>query len=232
MEDFSAHSKAFGEALGAPRLNHELLEVDRTVGVLSAVQDVHHRHGQSDGLVAADVLVEGLAGGNRRCAGGSHRNAQYGVGAEVRLRRRAVGFDHLIVDAGLVACVHARYGGSDLSIDVSDGLEDALAQVNSLVAVAELAGLVLTCAGAAGYCRSPHDAALEQHIHLDCGIAARVQYLSATNGFDLCGHFHCSFTLSVLAERRLQPFACKRASYFTDSFRTCKCAGKHNLRRG
>ena len=43
------------------RHDHEFLDVDRVVGMLAAVDDVHHRNRQDAGRGAADVAEERLA---------------------------------------------------------------------------------------------------------------------------------------------------------------------------
>ena len=58
MEDLGAAAQRFGEGLRPDRHHHELLEVDRIVGVGAAVEDVHHRHRQQGRAGAADVAVE------------------------------------------------------------------------------------------------------------------------------------------------------------------------------
>ena len=73
MENFGARAERIGEALKLFRDDHELLEVNRGVGVSSAVEDVHHRDGQDFGIRAADVFEEGLfelvGSGVGRCEG-------------------------------------------------------------------------------------------------------------------------------------------------------------------
>ena len=53
-----APAQRLGEAGGADRHDHELLEVDVVVGVRAAVEHVHHRHRQHVGVGAADVAVQ------------------------------------------------------------------------------------------------------------------------------------------------------------------------------
>ena len=60
---------AFAEGRRADGHDHELLEVDVVVGVLAAVEDVHHRHGQDLGVGAAEVAVERQADRRRRRRG-------------------------------------------------------------------------------------------------------------------------------------------------------------------
>ena len=62
VEDLGAHAQRFFEAFCTGRHDHEFLDVDVVVGVLAAVDDVHHRQGQFLGIGAAQVLVEGQAG--------------------------------------------------------------------------------------------------------------------------------------------------------------------------
>ena len=46
VEDLGAHAQGFGEVRRADRRDHELLDVDRIVGMRAAIEDVHHRHRQ------------------------------------------------------------------------------------------------------------------------------------------------------------------------------------------
>ncbi len=104
------------------RLDHEFLDVDRVVGVLAAIDDVHHRHRQRAGIDAADVAVEGQAIILRRCLRHRQRHAQDRVGAQPRLVRRAVQVDHHLVDLHLVGRVQAAEHVEDLAFDIGDGL--------------------------------------------------------------------------------------------------------------
>ena len=106
VEDLGADAERLGERAGADRHHHELLEVHVAVGVRAAVQDVHHRHRQQVGALAADqrvaqradVLVEGHAGFVRRGPQGRHRDGQRRVRAEARLVGRAVELDQRLVE--------------------------------------------------------------------------------------------------------------------------------------
>ena len=88
--------------------HHELLEVDRVVGVDAAVDDVHHRHGQHVGVGAADVAVQRqlqLVGGR---PGDGEAGAEDGVGAEAGLVVGAVEVEQGLVDEPLVERLAAR----------------------------------------------------------------------------------------------------------------------------
>ncbi len=88
-----APAQALAEGGGADRHDHELLEVDVVVGVLAAVQDVHHRHRQDVGVGSADVAVEGQLDVARGGLGHGQGDAEDGVGPErcpcCRCRRRS-----------------------------------------------------------------------------------------------------------------------------------------------
>ena len=106
-----ADPERLGERRRAGGHEHELLEVERVLGVGAAVDDVHQRHGQDVGVGAADPAVErqlGVGGGGLR---DRERDAEDRVRAEPRLRRRPVELDHGAVDLALLARVHARRRG-------------------------------------------------------------------------------------------------------------------------
>ena len=133
------------------RHDHEFLEIDVVVGVLAAVEDVHHRHRQILGVGAAEVAVERQPDRVGGGVGDGQGDAEDGVGAELGLVGRAVQFDQQRgrVPPARRAFVAENLRGDDL-VDVVDGLEDALAEIAFLVAVAQLDGLVGAGAGAAG----------------------------------------------------------------------------------
>ena len=107
----------------AHRHDHELLHVDVVVGMRAAVDDVHHRHRQRAGAVAAQVAGRAAARPTRPPPWPGQRDGQDGVGPQPRLVRRAVQLDHQPVDGRLVGRRSARRSASgDLAVDVRHGL--------------------------------------------------------------------------------------------------------------
>ena len=190
MEDLRAHADGLGGAVGADRHDHELLDVDRVVGVRAAVDDVHHRHRQHVRGRPAEVAVERQAGGRRRRLGHGQADAENGVGAEPALVLRAVELHQRGVDAALVLRVHPRQRIEDLPVDRVHGLGHALAEVAALVAVAQLDRLVRAGRGARRHRRAALRAVLEHHVHLDRRVAAAIQDLAADD-VDDGGHGDC-----------------------------------------
>src|SRR5690606_34547430 len=117
-------------------------------------------------------------------AGDRHRDAEDRVRAELRLVRRPVRLDEDLVDLRLLERVDADEGRPERLVDVLDRLEDALAEVALLVAVAELDRLVLTRRRAARDGRAAA-AARGLHFDLDGGVASRVQDLACQHCGDL-----------------------------------------------
>ena len=108
----------------------------------AAVDDVHQRHRQDVRVGAADPAVErdaGLDGGRLR---DGERRTEDRVGAEPRLRPRAVQGDQRAIDLALVGCVEPYERVRDLAVHVADGPCDALAEP-CVATVAKLDGLML-----------------------------------------------------------------------------------------
>ena len=165
--------------LGADGHDHEFLEVDLVVGVLAAVDDVGHRHGQDAGVGAADVAVERQAVGGGGRLGGGQADAQDRVGAELplvracRRRRSARG--------------RARPGRPGRgrrrpwparALTLATALVTPFAEVPRLVAVAELDRLVDAGAGPRGDRRAAERAVGQDHVDLDGRVAAAVEDLA------------------------------------------------------
>ena len=128
-EDLGTDPHRLGDAADADRHDHELLDVDRVVGMLAAVDDVHHRHRQRARVGAADVAVQrhALVCGGR--LGDRERDGEDGVRPQPRLVRRAVEVDHQVVDAHLLARLHAADRVEDFALGESHRLAHALAAV-------------------------------------------------------------------------------------------------------
>jgi hypothetical protein len=147
VEDLGAHAQGFGEVRRADRRDHELLDVDRIVGMRAAVEDVHHRHRQQRRLRAAEIAVERLAAVARCRLGGGERHAENGVGAEPLLVLGAVEIAEALVDGALVARIRAGQRLADLAVHRLHGAFHALAAI-ALAAVAKLMRLMRAGRGA------------------------------------------------------------------------------------
>ena len=179
-----APPQRLGVARRTDRHDHELLQVDRVVGVDAAVDHVHHRHGEDVGVGTTDVAVQRhteLVGGR---LGDRQADAEDRVGAETRLVVGAVELAQQRVDDALRHRVEAVEGVGDLAVDEADGALDALAAV-AVAAVAQLDGLVLTCRGAARHGGAPGRAGVEDDLDLDGRVAARIEDLAADDFDDL-----------------------------------------------
>ncbi|MCY1298882.1 hypothetical protein D9M70_483890 [compost metagenome] len=186
VEHFRAHADRIAHRIGTNRNDHEFLEVDRIVGMGAAVDDVHHRNRKHVGVRAADVTVERQAGRFGGSLGDGQRHAEDGVGAEARLVRRAVEFDHGLVDLDLVLGIETADRFEDLAIDGFYGALDALAEV-ARTTIAQLDSLMRTGRGARRDRRTAEASVFQVHVDLDGRVAAAVQNFSADD-VDDCSH--------------------------------------------
>ena len=122
MEHLRSGAQSLAEALGPDRQDHELLDVQRVVGVGAAIDDVHQRRRQDARVDPAEVAVERQAGADGGRLGGGEADGQDGVGAEPLLVLGAVELDHRRVERGLVERVEAGDRVGDLAVDGVDRL--------------------------------------------------------------------------------------------------------------
>ena len=188
-----ADPQAAGEGLRAGRNHHELLEVDRVVGVRAAVQHVHHRHRQElsrtrvlragGGVELGEVVVEGLVLIRGGGLGDGQRHAEDRVRAEPALVRGPVELDHRPVERRLLGGPGALDRGGDLAVHMRDGLADSLS-APLVPAVAQLDSLVLPGRGARGHGREAARARVEHDLHLDRRVSPRVEHLPPVDALD------------------------------------------------
>ena len=58
MEDLSTHADSLALGRSTYGTNHELLESDRSIGVSTTVDDVHHRNRQYISVSTADIAIQ------------------------------------------------------------------------------------------------------------------------------------------------------------------------------
>ena len=141
MEHFRTHAYCFFQGRRANRLNHEFLDVDVVVSVLTAVDDVHHRnrHGvfARSAVQFSDVRVQRQAFGRSSCFGVRQRNGQDSVRTEVRFVFSTVQVDHDLVDASLIFSIFAQDCLSDRAVYRSNSFGYAFTQETGFVAIAQ-----------------------------------------------------------------------------------------------
>src|SRR5699024_11246889 len=189
----SAAAQRLAEGRSGNRHDHEFLDLDVVGRVRAAVENVHHGHRQGLGIAAADVVVKRQGERLSRSLGNCQGYAQDRVCAELGLVRGAVRLDHGLVDGLLVERVHADDGLSDLAVDSVNSLQNALAIVAGLIAVAQLARPEDTGGSAGRNSRAAHvgaGVALNINLNLNGRIAAGVHYLTAEyiNNFNVALH--------------------------------------------
>ena len=184
LEHLGAPTQALGEAGSAHGHHHELLGIHGGVSVCAAVEDVHHGHGQTVGVHAAQEAVQGQTEGGSGGPGSGDGHGQDGVGAQVALVLGAVGLQHGGVHGVHVRGVQTHNGLGDDGVHVLHGLQHALAAETALVAVPELQGLKLAGGSAAGGSAQGHGAVGQGDLGLHGGVAAGVNDLACPDLLD------------------------------------------------
>ncbi len=242
VEGLGPVAKRLGEARRADRHDHELLEVHAVVGVLAAVEDVHHRHREPHRSGPAQVGIERKFGGPRRRPGDRHRHAQDRIGPELALCGRAVQVDHQAVDFGLTCRVQPEQLGRNRLIDVGDRLEHSLAAVPLLVAVAEFQGFVFTGRSPGRHGGRRGDAVVQSDMHADRRIPARIEDFQGTQRRDFPTHVFllhvCEgvrLPVAVSVSGTLNTSACgernKKAPVTSFAWELFKASAKNNSHR-
>ena len=167
----------------AHRDDHELLEVDRVVGVRAAVEHVHHRHRQDVGAdpVAAEVAVQRQARLQPRPRApppARRRGSRWRRGATCSACRRARSATRSIPPGRARRARDSAVG--DLPVDVARPPSRRPCRPTRVAAVAQLGRLELAGRGARRHRRAP-DARPPSKVDLDLDrrVAPRVEDLAA-----------------------------------------------------
>src|SRR6202035_4094465 len=129
----------------------------------------------------AQVLVERLAGIGGCGVRIGEGNGEQRVRAPAALRVSAVELDHLGVDASLIARIVSHQRLLQHCVHALDSLQYTLAAIALLVSVTQLDCFACTRRRARRDSRTAHHAALEHHIRLNRGVAARINDLATAD---------------------------------------------------
>ena len=189
MVDLNASAQSLGVGVEAVRGNHVLLNVGGEVSVSATVHDVHVRDRQDVAIGAADVAVQrqacGLSGGVQSGQG----NAEDGVGAQLALVRGAVELDHQVVEGALISGIHADDLRSDDLVHGLDRVENTLAAVDGLVAIATLPSLGLTGGSTRGNQTLALSTVFGLQVDLNGRVATGIQNLTCVHAFNCCHNY-------------------------------------------
>ncbi|CUH53066.1 hypothetical protein SHM7688_02518 [Shimia marina] len=187
MEDFGAHADGFANVRCAHRHDHEFLDVDRVVGMLAAVDDVHHWHRQNARGGAAHIAEQRLRGVICGGFGSGEGHAEDGICTQTAFVFCAVQFDHGAVNGDLLGHIHAHERFGDFAIHGVDSLKHTFAQVAGCVAIALFNGFMRAGGGARRHSGTAHGAVFEDHVDFNSWIAAAVEDFAGENVND-CAH--------------------------------------------
>ena len=183
MVDLGTPAQRLFKTRCTDRRHHELLDVHPGVGMGAAVEDVEHRHGQDVRVGPAQIAEQGQSSRVRGRFGHRQRDAEYCIGAQPGLVRRAVEVEQSLVDESLFVGRESDDGRRDLIENRLNRLLNTLAAVAGS-AVAQLHGLVLPGRCTGGHRRARKGAVYQGHLDLDRWIATRVEDLASGDLLD------------------------------------------------
>ncbi len=141
MEHFRTHTYRFFQGFRANWLNHEFLNINVVVCVLTAVDDVHHRNWHRvfawSAVQFSDVFEQWLTFRSSCCFGVRQGNSQDCVRTEVRFVFSTVQIDHDFIDASLVFGVFAKDCLCNWTVNRANSFGYAFAQETGFVAIAQ-----------------------------------------------------------------------------------------------
>src|SRR5208282_1977101 len=111
------------------------------------------------------------------------------VRTQPALIRRSIKVNQPRVERALVSGIYSAEGFCNLAIDIRNRLQNALAEVLALIAVAQFDRLMLTSGRATGYNGSRMRATIQKDFSFHGWIAARVKHLASAD-FSNAGKRH------------------------------------------
>src|SRR5438105_11994202 len=215
VEALRPGSDRLGKTREAEWDEHELLEIDPSLRMSSAVEHIEQRHRQRLRTNPAEIAVQRGSGSVGRSARIGQADCQDRVGSQTRFVRRPVERAEPRIHQHLVERVDSGEILRNQRGDVVHRAQHALAFVSTGIAVAQLDGFMRPGAGPARHAGASLGAAGEAHGRLDGGVAPRVEDLSRCDPFDV-RHIE---RLSARAERQDRATAGERNAIASSSHR-------------
>ena len=134
----NAAAQRLFETEEAPRLNHELLEINSVVGMLATVDDVEHRHGKRLRSNSTEVAIQRLI----RCSSSSvrdrHRHSERRIRTKPRLVFSAIKRKQYRVKPLLISCITPTDRRGNLLVHMIHGSAHTFAKPARRIAIAQL----------------------------------------------------------------------------------------------
>ena len=172
MEDLRAHPQRLSEAGRSYRHDHKFLNVHIVVGMLAAIQNIHHWYRKHFSVHTTDILEKRYAQRIRRSARCRQRNTEDRVRAELPFVGRSVEPDQCFIQRRLVKRIHARDFIGDDFVDIFHCLQNPFAEVSGIITIPKFHCFKRACGCTGRNDCSAHAAIVKQHIYLYGRIAS------------------------------------------------------------
>ena len=199
MENLRSGAQPLGEGRGSDRQYHKLLDIHVIVGVLTAINDIHHWHGHAEISRAVNVcnmLIQRHLTRLGRRLGRGQGDCQNGIGTELGFVISTIGINHGRIQVALGGGVRPHQEVLDGAIDMAHCVQHALTHVTGAVTVAQFQRLTRSGGSAGGGAGRTDLTRTQGDFRHDGGIAARIHDLEGLYVGDIT---HCySSVVSVV----------------------------------
>ncbi len=198
MENFRTGAKSFSERTGAYRTYHELLKSDRSIGMGTSVDNIHHRNRQDLRIASSDITVQRNLQSSRCGFCTSQRHSQHGIGAQIVFRPGTAQFYQHPIYGRLIQRIHSQKRIRNDRIDIFNGFQHAFSHIPRLIPVTQFQSLVFARRGSGRYGRPSEGTGFEHYVHFNSGISTGIQY------FPSCDFYYMrhNFDFSGLTQKR------------------------------
>ena len=193
MENFHTPAQRFRKIRCSHWHDHEFLEVDGTVRVRAAVENIHHWNGQKIcgriRGIPGKIFVERLLQCDGSCARCGHGHSQNSIGAQPRFRRRAIQRNHFVIEGTLLGSIQAGHRFANFAVGIRNCFQNSFAHIARLVSITQFQRFVLASGRARWNRRSADCAGRQRYIGFHSGIAARIDNLARVYSCNFRGHY-------------------------------------------
>ena len=181
VENFSTHTNSFTDRRSANRHNHEFLNVDWVISMLTAVQNIHHRNRQNMSHRTAKVTIKRKFAFFSLSFRNSHRNGENSISTEFAFVFSAIEFNHSFINVDLVIGIKTSQSVINSVINIFNGFQNTFSAKTGFVAITKFNSFVNTGRSAGRNSGTSESTALKNNISLNGRITTRINNFSSMN---------------------------------------------------
>ena len=141
MEDLCADAQCLGKIMSGHWLDHEFLNIHIVIGVLTAVEYVHHRYRHRQRRAVRqlrNMLIKRLPERLGCRLGGRQRHRQYRISTKLGFVVSAISLNHPLVNGLLITRITAEQQATNRAVHMPNCSKDAFTEISLGVSVSQL----------------------------------------------------------------------------------------------